>query len=132
MSDNDNKHTPGKRRIRLPSKYESEQVTPVVISSNEKLLDDAKAIISAELSRYLSKARRGATLDLKEARAVQGYMETLVKLQREEREAARAEDLTDLSDEELAQLAKQLAKKEEAKQKLLGSDSDSPDSDSDG
>ena len=72
------------------------------------MLHDAKAIIGAELAHYRSKAVRGVTLDPKEARIVQGYLESLVKIQREEREIAETQDLSTLSDTELLHLAKRV------------------------
>ena len=48
------------------------------------------------------------TLDPKEARIVQGYLESLVKIQREEREIADAQDLSAMSDVELLRLAKRV------------------------
>jgi hypothetical protein len=51
---------------------------------------------------------RGITLDPKEARIVQGYLESLVKIQREEREIAGTQDLSTLSDVELLHLAKRV------------------------
>jgi len=72
------------------------------------LLHDAKAIIGAELAHYRSKAVRGVTLDPKEARIVQGYLESLVKIQREEREISETQDLSTLSDVELLHLAKRV------------------------
>lgn len=77
-------------------------------NSTDLLLDDAKLIIAAELARYRDKALRGVSLDLKEARVVQGYLSELTKLQREEREEARAADLSNLTDEEMMQLATQI------------------------
>jgi len=77
----------------------------VVANNTDDLLNDAKMIIAAELAKYRTKAVKGVTLDLKEARVVQGYLESLTKLQREEREQARASDLSNLSNEELLQLA---------------------------
>jgi hypothetical protein len=79
-----------------------------IIPATELLLHDAKAIIGAELAHYRSKAVRGVTLDPKEARIVQGYLESLVKIQREEREVAGTQDLSTLSDVELLHLAKRV------------------------
>ena len=102
------------RRIKLPSKRgEIDQVT--VVPTLESLMSDALAIIGNELARYRSKSSRGVTLELKEARAVQSYMEALVKLSREDRERARAEDLTNLSDEELMTLANEVIKIDRSK-----------------
>lgn len=93
------------RRIVLPERTKPKITTCEVIPATDLLLHDARCIVASELSKYRSKVSRGNTLDLKEARVVQGYLETLIRLQKEEREAARAEDLSNLSDEELLELA---------------------------
>ena len=105
---NDKPNRPPKRTIVRPQ-LNRDDVT--VLPSLSALLDDAKSIIGAELAQYRHKVKRGVTLDLKEARAVQGYMETLVKLSKEERENTRSEDLSSLSNEELLQLATELTRK---------------------
>ena len=100
---------PGKRRIVVPPKKEPMIHAPTsCIPAVDLLLHDAKAIIASELAYYRQKTSRGITLDLKEARAVQNYLETLIKLQKEEREASRAQDLSNLSNEELLDLATKL------------------------
>ena len=97
------------RRIILPSKKKKVTLeTSSIIPATELLLHDAKAIIGAELAHYRSKAVRGVTLDPKEARIVQGYLESLVKIQREEREISEAQDLSAMSDSELMHLAKRV------------------------
>ena len=97
------------KRILLPPKKRSVTLeTSSIIPATELLLHDAKAIIGAELAHYRSKAVRGVTLDPKEARIVQGYLESLVKIQREEREIAETQDLSALSDTELMHLAKRV------------------------
>ena len=97
------------KRIILPRKKRTVTLeTSSVIPATELLLHDAKAIIGAELAHYRSKAVRGVTLDPKEARIVQGYLESLVKIQREEREIAETQDLSALSDVELMHLAKRV------------------------
>ena len=97
------------KRILLPPKKRSVTLEPSsIIPATELLLHDAKAIIGAELAHYRSKAVRGVTLDPKEARIVQGYLESLVKIQREEREIAETQDLSALSDTELMHLAKRV------------------------
>ncbi len=98
------------KRIKLPSKPKQiEQSDVQVVPSIEGLLADALTIIGGELSRYRQKSTRGVTLDLKEARIIQGYIDSLTKAQKENREQARAQDLSNLSDSELLQLATQLA-----------------------
>ena len=97
------------RRIILPPKKRKVSLeTSSIIPATELLLHDAKAIIGAELAHYRSKAVRGVTLDPKEARIVQGYLESLVKIQREEREVSETQDLSNLSDTELLHLAKRV------------------------
>ena len=97
------------KRIILPPKKKTVTLeTSSIIPATELLLHDAKAIIGAELAHYRSKAVRGVTLDPKEARIVQGYLESLVKIQREEREIAETQDLSALSDVELMHLAKRV------------------------
>ena len=96
-------------RIILPPKKRTVNLeNSSIIPATELLLHDAKAIIGAELAHYRSKAVRGVTLDPREARIVQGYLESLVKIQREEREIADTQDLSTLSDMELLHLAKRV------------------------
>ena len=102
-----------KKRIVLPpnkNKISLEQSS--IIPATELLLHDAKAIIGAELARYRAMVLRGVTLDSKQARIVQGYLESLVKIQKEEREQARDEDLSQLSNEELLKLAASVLSKQ--------------------
>ena len=94
-----------KKRIVLPPKKSK------LIPATEILLHDAKAIIGAELAHYRSKVVRGVTLDPREARIVQGYLESLVKIQKEEREQSKDEDLSNLSNEDLLKLAASVLKK---------------------
>ena len=100
--------TEPKRIILPPKKRRVSLETSSIIPATELLLHDAKAIIGAELAHYRSKAVRGVTLAPKEARIVQGYLESLVKIQREEREIAETQDLSTLSDTELLHLAKRV------------------------
>ena len=97
--------TEPKRIILPPKKRRVSLETSSIIPATELLLHDAKAIVGAELAHYRSKAVRGVTLDPKEARIVQGYLESLVKIQREEREIAETQDLSTLSATELLHLA---------------------------
>ena len=91
-----------RKRVIIPK---TETSITSISTSIDLLLHDAKSIIAAELSKYRSKVQRNVQLDLKEARVVQGYLETLIKLQREERDQARSEDLSNLTDAELFDLA---------------------------
>ena len=93
------------KRIIIPVK--NEPITSYT-QSTDMLIEDSKMIIAAELARYRHKAVRGIALDLKEARVVTSYIAELTKLAREEREASRQQDLSNLTDEELLQLAGQV------------------------
>ena len=113
------------KRIILPRKKRTVTLEPSsVIPATELLLHDAKAIIGAELAHYRSKAVRGVTLDPKEARIVQGYLESLVKIQREEREIAETQDLSALSDSELMHLAKRVLENNNKQTKDMNERSD--------
>jgi hypothetical protein len=113
------------KRILLPPKKRSVTLeTSSIIPATELLLHDAKAIIGAELAHYRSKAVRGVTLDPKEARIVQGYLESLVKIQREEREIAETQDLSSLSDTELMHLAKRVLENNNKQTKDINERSD--------
>ena len=96
----------------MKKKIVTKKLDITVVPTLDGLMNDALSIIGAELGQYKSKTKRGITLDLKEARAVQGYMETLVKLSRENREQARSEALEGLSDADLAQLADEVLQKD--------------------
>ena len=105
-------NTMSDRKIILPPKKKKVELKDSsVIPATELLLHDAKAIIGAELAHYRSKVIRGVTLDPKEARIVQGYLESLVKIQKEEREQSKEEDLSQLSNEDLLKLAANVLKK---------------------
>ena len=113
------------KRILLPPKKRTVTLeTSSIIPATELLLHDAKAIIGAELAHYRSKAVRGVTLDPKEARLVQGYLESLVKIQREEREIAETQDLSALSDTELMHLAKRVLESNNKQTKDINERSD--------
>ena len=113
-----------KRIILPPKKKQVTLETSSIIPATELLLHDAKAIIGAELAHYRSKAVRGVTLDPKEARIVQGYLESLVKIQREEREIAETQDLSALSDSELMHLAKRVLENNNKQTKDMNERSD--------
>lgn len=99
-----------KKRIVMPQKTNQvEQSDVTVVPTLNSLINDALAIVGAELAGYRSKTKRGVSLDLKEARVVTGYLDALTRASKESREQARAEDLADLTNEELLQLASQIA-----------------------
>lgn len=98
-----------RKRIIMPRKSrEVEVISGDVYQSTDILIADAKMIVAAELACYRQKVSGGIMLGLKEARVVQGYLESLTKLQREEREQSRATDLSNLSNDELVALMSKL------------------------
>lgn len=109
-------NSPNKKKIILPKKTNQvDKSSTTVVPTLNSLMNDALAIIGAELAQYRSKTSRGVTLDLKEARVIANYMDTLTRASKESREQARSDDLSDLTNDELLQLATQLASKNSAK-----------------
>lgn len=107
-SDSSDKRAP--RRTKIVSKRPKVDSNVVVVPTVEKLLENGLCVIGNELAKYASKTGKGISLDLKEARVVQAYMDALCKLSREDRERRRSEDLSELSSEELVQLANEIHK----------------------
>lgn len=94
------------KRIIFPPKHPQIDTSQVsVVPKIESLLSDALVIMGAELARYRAKVQRGSGLDLKESRCVREFIDSITKLSKESREAARAQDLSNLTNEELLQLA---------------------------
>lgn len=67
-------------------------------------MSDAMSIIGTELAQYRAKVKRGSSLDLKEARAVQGYMQQLIQLSKEMREQMKTDLLEEMSTADLGKL----------------------------
>lgn len=105
-----------KRTIILEKKPEPELAapkdasTPMVIPELTGLLHDSLRIIAKELDRYRTITENEKPLAAPEARVVQGYMDTLIKLSKEARERARDQDLSELTDEEVLKLASKYIK----------------------
>ena len=71
-----------------------------VVPAVEALTSDAKAIIGQQLALLRAKSDKGVTLSDKETRQITSYLDSLVRLLREEREAAKQEDLQGYTMEE--------------------------------
>lgn len=84
----------------LTSSNASLQRTPNV----DEMIQDALRTIELEIIAYKTKVSKGQILEPREAKVVQGYVESLVKLQREARDSERDADLSQLSTEELLAL----------------------------
>lgn len=91
----------------------------LVVPEAETLIGDALRIIQNQLTQIAAKSNKaiaaGNTLGLAEARVLQGYIKALVELSKESRERSKADDFSNLSDEELAQLAQTLLQKKSEK-----------------
>lgn len=81
-----------------------------VLPSTEGMISDALSVIQTEIVKFASKTKKGQSLDLSEARVLQGYIKCLVDLSREHRERDKETDLSNLSDEDLATMVKGLLK----------------------
>lgn len=82
-----------------------------VVPSIDRLTTDALGILSCELAYYRTKTASGAVLNEKEVVILQRHIDSLVKLSKEAREIAKAEDLSKLSNEELLELAESIVAK---------------------
>jgi hypothetical protein len=101
-----------------PNRYKLDTSNVAVVPKIESLLSDALVVIGSELARYRAKAARGASLDTHESRAVREYVECICKLSKEAREAARQQDLSSLTNEELLQLATEMLSANNSKDKV--------------
>lgn len=88
------------------------QVVPERRADPDQLLADARDAMAIELGRLKRKAAVGAGLETEDIKALALLTDAACKLAREERDAAKANDLTGLSVDEL------LAQSEAAKAKL--------------
>ena len=104
--------------VKQPVEPVKSSTITIVIPTVDKLLGDALSIISHELTHYKIKVSKGLVLDQRESRSVQGYMETLVKLSREAREAQKQHDLSSLTDEEISKLAEEIVQSKVMPNKL--------------
>lgn len=88
----------------------TEVAIPVVSESNmDPIINSALETIAIELDRYHKKATKDKSLDLKEARVVQGYLRTLVELKRQKQQQDPT-DFTKLKDDEILKIMGALAK----------------------
>lgn len=93
----------------------SKQNETLILASVDGMISDALDTLQTEIARYRSKVQRGIALNPVEAKIMQGYIKSLVDLSKEDRERAKEADLSDLTIDQLVQLAaskqKQLPKK---------------------
>ena len=104
MSDINNKA----RRI-IPNQSRTVPSTSTIIKpSVENIIQDAVDIVTNEIMKMKVKSLQGSSLNLNEARVLQGYIKSLVDLSKEMRDSRDSEDLANLSDSELLKLIEQL------------------------
>jgi len=103
-------------QTRRPRQKRKLVTSNVKVSRSPQLVDiieDALNIIGSELAMYSSKVKKGISLDAKQARIVSTYMDSLVKMSKEAREAQKPEQLEHLSDEQLLEIASIAINKED-------------------
>lgn len=91
---------------------------PLVWPSVDAMIADALHTVQMEITKYKTKVAQGRSLDVREAKTLQGYIKSLVDLDRADRERTKDADLSQLTTEELLALIgnkapKQLAGKPE-------------------
>lgn len=95
---NDESRKP-RRTVVLPPKSDKIADAQIVPEMNQ-LLNDTLVIIGGELARYRSKVKGHQSLSVQEARVVQGYLESLIRANKERREAIKDDKLSELTDQE--------------------------------
>lgn len=101
-----------KRIVLPPNAKPPIEVSPITgMPTAEKLIAEAIGIIQSELVRFGMKAKKGQSLDLKEARVLQGYIKALVDLSKENRDIEKQKDFSKMSDDELIAMVQVLLEK---------------------
>lgn len=97
------------RRIRLPAtRPQAAQSQVSLVPSAPVLIEDALSVIATEIVKFKAKVHTGKSLDLAEARVLNGYIRSLVELCKEQREREDAMDLASKTDAEIVALVDQL------------------------
>lgn len=90
------------RRLIVPQKpAQVRAVTIDLVPDVNKLIDDALGVVAMEIHNFKGKVQSGKSLDLSEARVLQGYIKSLTDMSKEMRERESAADLANLTDNEL-------------------------------
>ncbi len=98
------------KRIKLPPEKQTRMDLKMITTevSVESVLDDAMQTAAMEVARYRMKVARGNTLDPKEARIIQGWIETLIKAKKEQRETEKDAKMDKMSNEQLLEIARRV------------------------
>lgn len=82
-----------------------------IVPSADRILEDTKRIIGAQIERLKIKAVQGYSLEAAEVKQLEQYINTLLKIKKDEREEAQQEDiqkrLKSMSEKELLEYATQ-------------------------
>ena len=113
MSDDSQETAPQRRKITLPIRPKGTvEITEVTeVPPVDGILAKAISTIANEINKLYVRSH-AANLSDKEARILQGHIKTLIELSREQRERDKADDLSNMSNEELFDLAKQILSKQ--------------------
>lgn len=104
---------PQRRKIII---QKTQETSPIIASDGAEIapsiptaLSEGLGVIKTELHKFKLKSRSVAgNLNPTDAKTISNYMDILIKLNREAREASKSADLDNLSTEELVKLAKEL------------------------
>lgn len=110
-----NSDEPKKRKIshhfdKTPAKVEVSQVLEV--PPVEGIMSKSVAALGNEINRLYVRSSQYPLSD-KEARILQGHIKTVIELSKHQMEREKAQDLSDMSDDDLFALAKQIISKRE-------------------
>lgn len=100
------------KRIILSSSRPKQQIVrsgSSLFSPAQVILADALDTVGTEIVRLNQRAKQAA-LNPNEARTLQGYIKSLIDINREQRENDKGNDAADMTDEELMAIAEQLLK----------------------
>lgn len=93
----------------LPPKFQKPEAVRVESAPQlSTLLEDALSVYQTEIIKFRNKVNSGKSLDLAEARVLQGYVKSLVDAAREMRERNKDDDelQENLSDEQMLEATK--------------------------
>lgn len=80
----------------------------MIVPTVDHLLDNALSVLQNEIYALKKKTDDGFMLDYEEANIMTKYVDALVKLSKESRELAKSDDLSELTNEEIAKLASEI------------------------
>ena len=79
-----------------------------VVPTLEQLVNDATSLIAFEFTRFREKQMLGAALDARDHKSIADLIGALCRMSKESRETVRAQDLSNLTDEELLEMVSKM------------------------